>query len=294
LEFADTAGPGNAASRSRWRFAGCELDEFRQLLHVDGVQIELDRSSFDLLLCLLRNAGQVVGKDELLRAGWPARVVSENSLVKAISRLRQALNDKGELLRVVSGYGYRLVADVERATIEGAPAVDPPPPSLAPAPASPPMADPEPLVTPTGRRSRWVAVIAASTILLAVAWASLRTEQAPGDSPPVAIAVLPFIDLSSEQDQLHFSDGLAEELLDNLARLPQLRVVGRTSSFAYRGKDIDVPSIGRALNAEKVLEGSVRKSGERLRVTVQLINSADGYHEWSQTFDRHVTELFAL
>lgn len=292
MDVADIPQPGTGASRSRWRFAGCELDELHLRLLVDGEPVELDRSSFDLLLCLLRNAGRVVGKDDLLRAGWPGRVVSENSLVKAISRLRLALNDKGELLRVVSGYGYRLVAEVERLEIDEA-AADATPPMSEPVPGGPVVEDSAPV--PAGRRSIWIpAALAALAILFALAWVNVRPAPVVASKPPMSIAVLPLLDYSPGKDQAQFADGLAEELLDNLARLPQLRVVSRTSSFAYRGKDIEVPAIGRALNADKVLEGSVRRSGDRMRVTVQLINSADGYHEWSQTFDRHVVEMFAM
>jgi TolB-like protein len=109
-----------------------------------------------------------------------------------------------------------------------------------------------------------------------------------------SIAVLPFVDLSAAHDQQHFSDGLADELLDHLAKIPQLRVVGRTSSFAYRSKDIDVQTIGRELGASTVLEGSVRESAGRLRVTVQLLDASNGYHLWSETYDRPLTELFAM
>ena len=107
-----------------------------------------------------------------------------------------------------------------------------------------------------------------------------------------SIAVLPFADLSQARDQAYFSDGLADELLDQLAKLPQLRVAGRTSSFSFRGKDDDVASIGRKLNVSTVLEGSVRKSGDQIRITVQLINVADGFHLWSETYDRKMTDLF--
>ena len=116
-----------------WRFGSAELDERDMRLTVDGTAVPLDRSGYDLLQCLVRRAGEVVPKDELLRVGWPARVVTENSLAKAIGRLRQALDDAdGESLRVVHGYGYRLVADVQAlpsgAVRTPAAANDPPPP----------------------------------------------------------------------------------------------------------------------------------------------------------------------
>jgi serine/threonine-protein kinase len=109
-----------------------------------------------------------------------------------------------------------------------------------------------------------------------------------------SIAVLPFADMSEGRDQEYFSDGLAEELLNLLAQAPQLRVISRTSSFSFKGKDADVATIAAVLNIANVLEGSVRKSGNTLRVTAQLIRAADSSHIWSQTFSRELTDVFAL
>jgi TolB-like protein len=113
-------------------------------------------------------------------------------------------------------------------------------------------------------------------------------------SIPPSIAVLPFLDLSEAKDQEYFSDGLSEELLDLLAQVPGLHVAGRTSSFSFKGKKATIPEIGKTLNVAAVLEGSVRKSGDRIRITAQLINVADDYHIWSKTYDRKLTDVFAL
>jgi eukaryotic-like serine/threonine-protein kinase len=109
-----------------------------------------------------------------------------------------------------------------------------------------------------------------------------------------SIAVLPFIDLSPEKDEEYFSDGLAEELLNNLVRLQALHVAARTSSFQFKGKSEDVREIGKKLNVDTVLEGSVRRQGQRVRVSAQLIKVSDGYHLWSDTYDRDVTDIFAV
>jgi len=109
-----------------------------------------------------------------------------------------------------------------------------------------------------------------------------------------AVAVLPFTDLSPTQDQAHFADGLAEEILNSLVQIDGLRVAGRTSSFAFRGKNASPGQIGRALKVDAVLDGSVRQSGTRLRVTAQLVGVKDGYQLWSQTFDREVADVFAV
>ena len=135
------------------------------------------------------------------------------------------------------------------------------------------------------------------------------TPQAADASPPAAasaphpassavagpsIAVLPFVDMSASRDNEYFSDGLTEELLNSLAKIRSLKVAGRTSSFAYKGKDLDLRVIAQALGVAHVLEGSVRKAGNRLRITAQLINAADGYHLWSETYDREMTDVFAI
>jgi TolB-like protein/Tfp pilus assembly protein PilF len=111
---------------------------------------------------------------------------------------------------------------------------------------------------------------------------------------PHSIAVLPFVDMSQGKDQEYFSDGLSEELLNLLAQLPQLKVIARTSSFSFKGKEADVATIARALNVAHVLEGSVRKSGNTLRVTAQLVRTSDSTHLWSQTYDRELTDVFKV
>jgi TolB-like protein/Tfp pilus assembly protein PilF len=130
----------------------------------------------------------------------------------------------------------------------------------------------------------------------------IEADAPAAPAPPIAtepptdqsIAVLPFADMSERRDQEYFSDGLAEELLNLLAQLAQLRVISRTSSFSFKGRNADVRTIARALHVAYVLEGSVRKSGNALRVTAQLIRAADGSHIWAQTFNRELTDVFAV
>jgi len=111
---------------------------------------------------------------------------------------------------------------------------------------------------------------------------------------PQSIAVLPFVNMSSDPEQEYFSDGLSEEILNLLAKIPDLKVIGRTSSFAFKGKNQDLRAIGEALGARTVLEGSVRNSGERVRITAQLIDTSDGTHLWSEAYDRTITDVFAV
>ncbi|NOR14082.1 MAG: protein kinase [Candidatus Aminicenantes bacterium] len=116
----------------------------------------------------------------------------------------------------------------------------------------------------------------------------------PTKEKPPSIAVLPFVNMSADTEQEYFCDGLAEELINTLTKIKDLKVVARTSAFSFKGKTIDVREIGRRLNVEKVLEGSVRKSGNKLRITAQLINVEDGYHLWSEKFDREMEDIFAI
>ncbi len=126
----------------------------------------------------------------------------------------------------------------------------------------------------------------------------LKSETSRGQSivskRQPSIAVLPFIDMSAQKDQEYFCDGIAEEIINALTHVESLRVVARTSAFSFKGKDVDIGEIGRKLSVETLLEGSVRKSGNRLRITAQLINVTDGYHLWSEKYDRDMEDIFAI
>src|SRR4029453_12273240 len=122
--------------------------------------------------------------------------------------------------------------------------------------------------------------------------ASTELTSAPG-AHKASIAVLPFANMSADKENEYFADGLAEEVINALAQVPGLQVAGRTSSFVFRGKDIELAEVGRRLNVEHLLEGSVRRAGNRIRVTAQLIK-ADGFHLWSERFDRELTDIFAI
>ena len=126
----------------------------------------------------------------------------------------------------------------------------------------------------------------------AVAPAATATPTADGQRS--SIAVLPFVNMSNDPEQEYFSDGMTEELLNALARVKALKVAARTSAFSFKGKDVDVRDVGRKLNVATVLEGSVRKAGDRLRITAQLIDVETGYHLWSETYDRELTDIFDI
>jgi TolB-like protein len=121
-----------------------------------------------------------------------------------------------------------------------------------------------------------------------------QAEAVPAGDSPRSIAVLPFVNMSGDSEQEYFSDGISEELLNALAQIRELRVAARTSSFAFKGRNQDITEIGERLKVSTVLEGSVRKSGQRVRITAQLINVEDGYHLWSETYDRDLVDIFAV
>lgn len=288
-----------------WQFAHVRVDEAQGRVWVRGGVVPLGRSELALLSHLIRHAGETVHKDALLAVGWPGRVVAENTLAKAVSKLRHAIDDEhGELLRVVHGYGYRLAAQVAQVAAETPAAV--PVPAVEVAAAAPPVLElpPPPARATRSRPGRrlLLALVPVCVVGLLLAWwvrapvpaGAAAASSATAVAPPNSIAVLPFADLSPKRDQGYFADGLAEELLDHLARLGQLRVAARTSSFALRDSKEDVRAIGRQLGVRHVLEGSVRSSGDRLRVTVQLIDVGTGFHAWSQTYDRPIGELFEM
>ena len=146
-----------------------------------------------------------------------------------------------------------------------------------------------------------VVAFAADRFILEHPRATIQQPAAPQEASVLAdtsarpsLAVLPFENLSDDENQDHFADGLSEELLDQLAQFQDLRVVGRTSSFAFKGKNEDLRAIGKTLGVNHLLEGSVRKSGNELRITAQLINAADGSHVWSQTYDRKLKDIFDI
>ena len=164
---------------------------------------------------------------------------------------------------------------------------------------------PDPARAPAGHSDnrRALAYLGIGIVIAVIGFAAYSSrdqgeEPAPAasatDAAVASIAVLPFVNMSADPNQEYFSDGLTEELLNALAQVRALRVAARTSSFSFKGKNLPIAEIARTLNVKTVLEGSVRKEGNRVRITAQLINAADGYHLWSQTFDRELTDIFAI
>jgi TolB-like protein/DNA-binding winged helix-turn-helix (wHTH) protein len=253
----------------------------------NGRATKLDPRAMRLLMFLADRPGQIVGISELLDGVWGEAVVTPHSVYEAVAALRHALEDPSEkptYIGTLPRRGYRLIAPVE-----------PPPPrdrvSTASASAVEKAADDEAAAAAPHRRAA-VALACAALGLAAtftIAWFT-STRHAPYAAAAVdkSIAVLPFLDMSEKQDQEYFADGMAQEVIDQLVRIPGLKVIGRASSFQFKGKSQDLRTVGSALGVNYVVEGSVRKSGDRLRVTAQLISAQDGSHVWSDTYDEPV------
>ena len=258
----------------------------------NGVTEKLEPRTMRLLLCLVDSGGGVVSIDRLLADVWTGVVVAPASVYQAVSQLRKLLGDtdlEPSYIATVPRKGYRLIAPARP--------VDPLPQGAGAATVDPPRqnagaaaVEPLPRAPASTRSSRWV--IAASLIvgLASLAVFSVRQFLATDESAAASIVVLPFADLTAEKRDQPFCDGLTEELANWLAQIPTLRVVARTSSFAFRGRDADVRDIGKALHTNHVLEGSMRRSGDHIRVTVQLIDARTGYHLWSAAYDQNTAD----
>jgi TolB-like protein/Flp pilus assembly protein TadD len=234
------------------------LDQERRELTLRGQVVPIGPQVFDLLLQLVSQRDRVVSKDDLLKAVWSGRVVSESTITSHINAVRKAIGDTGEeqrLVRTVPRKGYRFIGHVEAG--ETAEAQQP---SGAPVPADWNEPAPSPLLLP--------------------------------DTP--SITVLPFQNLSGDPEQDYFADGVVEDIIAALSRIRWLFVIARNSSFTYKGRAVDVKGVSQALGVRYVLEGSVRRSGDRVRITGQLIDATTGTHLWAERFEGTLDDIFEL
>jgi TolB-like protein/DNA-binding winged helix-turn-helix (wHTH) protein/Flp pilus assembly protein TadD len=266
-----------------YEFGDFELDAQRRVLisRADGQQVDITGRVLEALVYLVERPGQLVDKKVLIEALWPHVVVEEGSLTQTIHTLRRVLGEKpGEHRYIVTvpGRGYRFVAEV-RTRAE--------------------QAKPEAAVVPSRPPKTVLAGAALALVLLTVvallAWRGRGQPVHESDVPAQpSIAVLAFVDMSAEQDQQHFAEGLSEEILNLLAHADSLRVIARTSSFSFKNQNADIRTIAQRLAVSHVLEGSVRKSGDRVRITAQLIDGSTSAHVWSDTYDRDVHDIFGV
>jgi TolB-like protein/DNA-binding winged helix-turn-helix (wHTH) protein/Flp pilus assembly protein TadD len=300
------------------------LDEISR----DGQTVKLEPRTMRVLVCLAERPGEVVSVNQLLDVVWKDLVVTPYSVYQAVAALRRAFADDSKnptYIANVARRGYRLVAPVE-VDEPTANAVRPPAQRAAGTDAEEARIPPKDRLdelAPTSSASGQMAKLRVTRpygsiliVLLVVAggtwwltsWLGQRgtpvtaaraanpafRPAAPFSPPAHSIAVLPFLNLSGDPSQQYFSDGLTEEVLNSLTRINELQVAARTSSFSFEGEHPDIATVARKLNVESVLEGSVRRSGNTIRVTAQLNNAVTGFHLWSQTYDRELGDVLKL
>jgi len=309
--------PSSVVQIGNWRVDSA-LDEISR----DGEITKLEPKMMQLLLCLAGHAGEVVSVEQLLDEVWKDVVVTPDSVYHAIAALRRVLGDDSKdpsYIANVMRRGYRLIAPVVRRGQADAAAS----PLQSPHSAAGHQAVTATVEVPQSQSIRkltrgWLALTVISLLALTLTYividrflipkpsgASSIAQTAPSASaapttaaaftpPPHSIAVLPFVNISGDKEQDYFSDGLTEELLNSLSRVNELQVAARTSSFYFKGEHADLATIAHKLNVASVLEGSVRRSGHTIRVTAQLTNAITGFHLWSQTYDRELSDVLQL
>lgn len=297
------------AAQKALQFDRFTIDPNAASLIYDGRQITLRPKSFDVLVHLARNAGRIVSKDELMEAVWPNVFVTDNSLVQCISEIRVALRDEDQaILKTVARRGYLFaspVIEIESGTrIHAAGEMDrEPAPVRRESPASSYRRTFAGLIGGKPLQKRTITLVAGLALLPIVGaalWA-ITAFDTPALEPAVAvlpnrpsIAVLPFDDFGGDPLPPGLGDGLADYVISSLSKTPKMLVIARNSTFAYKGKAVNVQQISQELGARYVLEGSVQRSGSTVRVSTQLADAASGYHVWSETYDRDLGDVFAL
>jgi transcriptional activator of cad operon len=274
----------------------------------DGETARVEARTMRLLVCLAERAGEVVSVDDMLSQVWSEVNVSPDSVYQAVASLRRLLGDdpkRPTYIATVPRLGYRMVATVspwanhpnagqsiaQRGSSRASESEH-----LTPATANAP---------PSGRRAglAWAAGGALCLALIVFVAFQFRGKVANNNhaaSPAIAaqpqksIAVFPFLDLTEGMKQEEFADGMTEELIDKLSKIPGLQVPPPTSSFYFKGKQIPIADIARALAVAYVLDGSVRKAGARLRVAARLIRADSGYVVWSETYDRPLDDILMV
>ena len=262
----------NAAERPDFRSGDWVFQPSLHRAVNGGEVVRLEPKLVGVLLYLVQRAGQTVSKDELLAAVWPDTVVEEVALARSISELRRLLHDDARSPRYVetiSKLGYRWIAGVS--DIESA---EPLPPQKPP------------------RRALWVIATTAASAAVLITAAAVRQHAA--SHLPATLAVLPFTNLSGMAADDYLADGVTEQLTTDLARLRIFRVTSRTSAMTYKATKKPVPRIAQELGVEALVEGSVLRAGDKLRVTAQFIDARTDKHLFSQTYDSDVRSILAL
>jgi TolB-like protein len=239
-------------------FGDYEIDVERRELRRAKTPVHVEPQVFDLLVYLVQNRDRVVSKDDLIASVWGGRSISDSTLTSRINAARNAVGDSGaekKLIRTIARKGLRFVGEVRTQPI-----------GAEPADASGP---------PPDQVHEW-------------SRAALPLPDRP------AIAVLPFVNMSGDSEQDYFSDGISEDIITALSKLRWFFVIARNSSFIYKGKAVHMKQIAEELGVGYVVEGSVRKGGDRVRITAQLNDVATGSHIWAERYDRSLADVFAV
>ena len=288
--------PASVSTPRRLSFGPYEADLQSGELRKYGIRIRLQSQPFQLLAMLLERPGQLVTREEICQKLWSADtfVDFDHSLGTAINKIREVLNDsvaEPHFIETIPRRGYRFIAPVTAVVL------DQPQEPVAPLPPHS-----EAVKAPHRRRFLLAAVgVCVAPALLVgalIAWnfhgwrQSLAKLTAP---PPVrSIAVLPLLNLSSDPDQQFFADGMTDELITNLAQISSLRVISHTSAMAYLGTRKPAAQIARELGVDALVEGSVVRSGNKVRITAQLIHAASDRHLWAQSYDRELSDVLTV
>ena len=268
----------------RIRFGPYELDRATGELTKFGHKLRLQDQPFQILVLLLARPGEVVTREQLQRKLWSSDtfVDFEHGLNNAIKRLREILIDSAEKPRYIETLprrGYRFIAPVEEPV----------------AAATSPVEATASVGAHTVRtRSRWELVAAAAVLVLALIAAAGWRPTTAGTPPIHSLAVLPLQNRTGDPGQDYFVDGMTDELTTSLAQTSALRVISRTSMTTYTHTHKQVPQIGRELNVDGVVEGSVARSGERVRINVQLVQASTDRHLWAKSYEGDLKDVLAL
>ncbi len=264
------------------------LDLSRYELTVNARRVRLERQPMELLILLAQRKGRLVSRDEIVEKLWGKDVFVDvdRSVNAAIRKIRAALRDDStapKYLETVVGKGYRFVGDME---VVGAA------PDLARTSSSPI----DPVSQPRGKILRRLPRMALVVVLVAAAWAGwkLQVRQRTQATHAHSIAVLPLENLSHDPDQEYFAEGMTEELTTELAQVSALKVISHTSVVQYKGTKKSLPQIARELNVDEVVEGAVQRSGEKVEITVQLIQGTSDRHLWAKSYERSLGDVLDL
>ena len=275
-----------------YEFGPFRLDPTERVVLRNNQTVPLAPKAFDTLLLLVENSGHLLTKDELMKRLWPETFVEEVNLAQNISAIRRTLDDKSggtQYIETVPKGGYRFVGVVSVSQPAG--------PSAAPARESDatPAPDARPVMAKSVRR-RIVLGVAVAMALAVLAWGIGRRRVRAGDSlsPIRSIAILPLLNLSNDPQQEYFVDGMTDELITDMAKIGQLRVISHTSVMSYKGTRKSLGTIAGELNVDAVVEGTVLRAGNRVRITAQLLGASPERHLWADSYQGDLTDVFSL